>query len=325
MTLDLPRSQRDDASPVSPATLIAGPVSTVPVTVTPLTDHPSGARVASMPTSGLIAGIAPIHDVGRLTALPSFKAAAYACISQGSLAVPGVHLRPGESLHNPRRQAEHQVLPPCPVEEVLLVGPANPTFGFFGRDETRALEWLLHRLAVEAGRAAVHGTAPPRPALLDREPQRLARWASDAMPLFRALGTPAFAPPGPVLRPIAVEPDDATFRAVQRGYATELPPGLTEQPDARLYELAWAGIYAMATVSGSWTVLHAGSMAAADLSSGVQSCIADKRRAMLAEGIFQRGASGLWRVTRDVALPSLLNALRVLTGTNELDHYWRRA
>lgn len=330
MPFALPRFVRSLLTSTTPPVdaILAGPCSTVPVSVVPLTDRDGGPRVVTSPASGLIVGIAPVHETAMLAALPHFAAGGgYTGLNHGTLDVPGLDLRPGDTLDLPRRMNEHLLAPPCPVEHVLMVGAADPVFAPLGRDETIALQWLLYRLAERAGRAALHGAAPARPALLDHEPQRLVRWSADLRPMLCAAGTHAFVPPGRVIGPAIVDPTDgeAAFRAVPRGYLTELPPGLTERDGAEHYELAWRRVSARATVVGHWTVVHAGATVDPDEHSGVQGCIAAKRRHMLMHGVLQRGADGLLRLTRDTALPSLVNALRVVTGTNELAERWRPA
>lgn len=303
-------------------TVLSDPCSTVPLTVTPLTDRPGGARVVSSPVSGLVVGIAPVNQTGMLTDLPSFAGGGgYACLSHGTLEVPDLQLRPGETLDLPRRLAEHLAVPPCAVEHVLLVGPADPVFSSLGRDGSLAIQWLLHRAAERSGRTVLHGARPQSPALLARRPEVLRRWAADLVPMLTACGTHGFVPLGSVIGP--VEEDEVEFRAVKTGYETALPPGLTERAGARLYELAWERVSALATVVGSWTVLHAGSTVDPVDRSGIQGCIAAKRMHMLEHGVLQRLPSGLLRFTCDTAVPSLVNAIRIVTGTNEREHHWR--
>lgn len=308
--------------------ILSRPCSLVPLTVTPLGERATGARVVTSPTSGLVVGIAPVDEVAALTALPHFgEGGAYTFLSHGTVDVPAMVLRPGETVDLPRRIAEHLAFPPCTVEHVLLVGSADPVFSPLGKDGVLALQWLLHGMAVAAGRALVHGAVPQRPPLLAHDPERVARYAMDLRPMALAGGTHAFEPRGPVIGPVVVGPVDKAevFRAVQRGYATDLPPGLTERPGARLYELTWRGLTALATVVDHWTVLHAGSTADPVHHGGVQGCIREKRRRMLAHGVLQRGPGNLLRFTCDTAVPSLVNGVRVVTGTNEREHHWRPA
>lgn len=308
--------------------ILSRPCSLVPLTVTPLGERATGARVVTSPTSGLVVGVAPIDEIAALTALPHFgEGGAYTFLSHGTVDVPAMALRPGETVDLTRRIAEHLAFPPCTVEHVLLVGSADPIFSPLGKDGVLVLQWLLHGMAVEAGRALVHGAVPQRPPLLAHDPERVARYAMDLRPMVLAAGTHAFEPCGAVVRPVVIGPADEAevFRAVQRGYATDLPPGLTERPGARLYELAWRGLTALATVVGRWTVLHAGSTVDPTHHGGVQGCIRDKRLHMLAHGVLQRSPGGLLRFTRDTAVPSLVNGVRVVTGTNEREHHWQPA
>lgn len=313
-------------TPAALDTILSGPCSTAPLTVTPLTDHPGGARVVSSPVSGLVIGVAPVGETGALTELPHFaQGGGYVCLSPGSIEVPALALRAGETVDLPRRIAEHLALPPCPVEHLVLVGSADPVFSPLDKGETLALQWLLHRLAERAGRAVLHGAPPPRPLLLDRDPRVLACWSSNLRPMLSATGTPAFVPLGRVVAPVPEVSDDEAFRAVKTGYATALPSGLTERDGARLYELGWERVRALVTVVGHWTVLHAGSTVDPTDRSGIQGCIAAKRRHMLERGVLQRTSTGLLRFTCDTAVPSLTNAIRVVTGTNERRHHWRLA
>ncbi len=306
-------------------TILSGPCSTAPVTVTPLSDDPGGPRVISSPTSALVVGVAPVSDTKPLTTRPHFaREGGYACLAHGDREVAGLQLRPGETVDLPRRIAEHRVFPPCSIEQVLLVGSADPAFSPLGKDGTLAIQWLLYNLAEYAGRAVLHGGSPPFPLLLDRAPQTLARWSADLRPLLTAAGTAAFVPLGPVLGPVVVQPEEETFRAVKSGYETVLPPGLTEAEGAQRYELAWGQVTARATIVGHWTVVHAGSTADPIDRSGIQACIAAKRRHMLEAGVLRRTRTGLLRFTCDVAVPSLTNLVRVLTGTNEPGDHWRQ-
>ena len=315
-------------TPLGLDALLATPRSTVPHTVTPLDDRPGGPRVVSAPDAGLVVGLAHHTRIAALTALPHFAAGVgYATLSHGSISVPALALRAGESLDGPARLAQHLADPPAPIEAILLVGPADPVFSPFGRDESLAVQYLLHGLALRAARAVVHGAPPQRPVLLDREPQRLLRWVQDLAPMLRSC-TPLFEPCAVLLlpRPVVAEPEGAGEvepRGVARGYHTVLPPGLTEGVGVSRYALRWRGLAAQATVAGDWTVLHAGTTVDPTDHAGVQSCIADKRARMREQGVLQGTAGGLLRLTRDVGLPSLTNALRVVTGTNEPGHHWQ--
>lgn len=299
--------------------MLDGPRSTVPVTVTPLTDQPGGPRIIGSPTSGLILGIAAIDQIDALTAYENFaRCAGYSCIANWSVEFPFSIFRPGETTYMARRIGEHRAAPPCTFEHVLLVGSADPFFSPFGRDETIAIQWALYRLAERAGRVLLHGAAPARPALLDHNSNLVAQWVADLKTLLPAAGVMACEPRGRILGPV----DDGreapeAFVAVSRGYEKQVPPGLTERADAIHYDLAWNRVHALVTVVDRWTIIHAGSTADPDDRSGIQGCIALKRVDLLNDGVLQRTRCGhLWRFTCDIAVPSLTNAIRTITGTN---------
>jgi hypothetical protein len=320
------RFQRTQSNsvPIELDTILSGPCSRVPVTVTPLTDDPSGPRIVSSPASGLVVGIAPINEMKVLAVYPHFAAeGGYACLSHGTVEVPGLQLRPGETLDLPRRIREHRVFPPCVIEHVLLVGSADHAFSPLDKGDVLAIQWLLYSLAERAGRATLFGETPPRPPILHRRPQVLARWSADLRPLLTAAGTLAFVPPGDVIGPMVVQPQEGAFQAVKRGYETTLPPGLTEAESARSYELAWGAVTARATTVSDWTIIHAGSTADPVDRPGIQPCIAAKRQHLQERGVLQQASPGLLRFTCDTAVPSLTNALRILTGTNEPRGHWR--
>lgn len=207
---------------------------------------------------------------------------------------------------------------------MLLVGSASPELSPFGRDETVAIQWLLYKLPELAGRVVLHGAAPARPMLIDHNPQLVAEWAGDLKAMLPAAGILACEPRGRVIGPATPDPEELeVFSTVLKGYETKLPPGLTELDGAQHHDLVWDGAHALVTVVDHWTVIHAGSTANPEDRSGVQSCIAAKRADMLANGVLQRTrCGGLLRFTCDTAVPSLTNAIRVITGTNlPKDHF----
>lgn len=307
--------------------LLDEPRSTVPVTVTPLDDKPGGPRVVSSAGSGLVLGIANIDQIDTLTAYEHFQVGGgYSCISHWCAELPFSAIRPGETVHLPRRIGEHRAAPPCAFEHMLLVGSANPIFAPFGRDETVALQWILYALAESAGRVALHGAPPARPMMLDHNPHLLRQWVRDLRTLLSATGVMAWEPRGATVGRIVDQPEErGPVRAVLQGYETNIPPGLTEREGAVRYDLVWDRIHALVTVVDDWTIIHAGSTANPDDRSGIRSCIAAKRADLLAKGVVQRMQCGLWRFTRDTAVPSLTNAVRTITGTNARDGLFRLA
>ena len=312
-----------EPSPMPAADPFGMPCTSIPVRIVPLGTRPDGSRLITQPGSGLVVGIAPVDDVAGLLAHRSFRGGGgYVTLSHGNLGFTSAQIRPGDTSDLPRRLREHLLWPPHRIEYILVVGPADPAVNPFGKDAALTLQWILHGLALRAGRATVVGAAAPRPLLLDSDPALVGRWIADLRPLLVAAGVMLFEPQGAVTEPRASAPSgnddrDDGLRPVERGYAITLPARLTERPDALRYRLAWNSLSGQATVTDGWTVLHAGSLADPAHRPGIQACIATKRDRLLEHGVLQRTAGGLLRLTRDIAVPSLLNATRLLTGTNE--------
>jgi hypothetical protein len=315
--------------------------STLSMQVTPLTDRPNGARLVTSPASCLVVGAGPVSDASLLLDLPVFqRPACYGLHHQGTLSaleVAGVdvpQVRIGETLQPARRLDEHRSTPPLPAEEILLIGSRDETA--FGRDEVVALQEALTVLAVQAGRYQVTGAPPARSWLRQVAPALIERWLFDLRPMLVSAGCLMFEPRGASLAPrpsapVAVAgeapPQQAEpAPAFAAGFTTDVPPKVLTRPGAQRYRLTFRGATARLCVIGPWTILVKGSLVAMADRSGIQPCLARKRRQLREQGVLQpTGRDGLLRVTQHVALPSLTNATRVVTGGNEAGSLWTAA
>ncbi|WP_114946117.1 hypothetical protein [Microvirga calopogonii] len=335
------RSMRRLITPVIPEQTASRPCSMVPVQVTLLTDQPGGARLITTPTSGLVVGIAPVTDAPILLTRTLFqRPLCYALFHRGALRELGIdgvdapEARIGETMWPLRRFEEHFNAPPLPIEELLLV--ASRDEDGFGRDEIVALQEILTERAVRAGRYEVTGAPPTRSWLRQVQPQLVEHWLADLRPMLISAGCDMFEPRRAVLvprhmaRPIpAHEPipqAQAALPPLPSGFTVDVPEDLLSHPEARRYRLTFNGASAQARVIGPWTVLEKGSFVAGEDRLGIQPCLANKRRLMQERGVLRPAArQGLLRVTRHVALPSLTNAGRVVTGGNGPKDLWDAA
>ena len=316
----------------------AGPT----LSIVPLSEKPDGARFALSPCSPLVVGLAPLAELDRLRTVPALsRIVAYALIHRGEAVGERPEIRWGETVLAPQRLGRHRANPPLPIEEVVLIGSAAP--GGFGESALLALQEALTHQAHRAGRARVVGAEPQRAWLAGVDPALIARWLTDLRGLMVALGCPYLEPRGAVLAP-RVEPLPADLAraalaepapapaaarpapavAVPTGYTLDLPEGLAARADAARYSLTWRGLRASAVVAGGWTVLRAGSYLHADDRGGIQECLSRKRRALRRAGLVRPAGDGRLRLLRDLGLPSLVNATRVITGGNHGDVLWTR-
>ena len=330
-----PMTAARQAEPSRYTTLMAtGPT----LSLVPLTDRPDGARIALSPCSPLIAGLAPLAEIDRLLAVPALAGhVAYALIHRGEAPGERPEIRWGETVLAPQRLRRHRATPPLPIEEVVLIGATTPHA--LSESALLALQEALTHQASRAGRARVIGAGPQRAWLAAVDPGLIARWLADLRGLLVALGCPLLEPRGAVLTPrierlpatlvgtARAEPallPAAAAVAVPSGYTIDLPAGLTARADAARFTLDWRGLRARAVVAGGWTVLREGSYLNPNDRGGIQDCLSRKRAALRDAGIVRPMAGGRLRLTRDLGLPSLVNAARVITGGNERDGLWIR-
>ena len=312
-----------------------GIMATAPtLSLVPLTDRPDGARLALSPCSPLVVGLAPVAELDRLLAVPALAGhVAYGLIHRGEAAGERPEIRWGETVLAPQRLRRHRADPPLPIEEVVLIGATEPRT--MSESALLALQEALTHQASRAGRARVVGAGPQRAWLAAVEPALIARWLTDLRGLLVALGCPLLEPRGAVLAPrverlpaalagAALAPADAALVAVPSGYTLDLPAGLAARADAAQYSLTWRDLRAHAVVVGGWTVLRAGSHLSASDRGGIQDCLSRKRAALREAGLVRPIAGGRLRLTRDLGLPSLVNAARVITGGNEGNNLWAR-
>lgn len=326
------------ARQAEPSRLTAVTATGPTLSLVPLTDRPEGARLALSPCSPLVAGLAPLAEIDRLLTVPALAGhVAYALIHRGEAPGERPEIRWGETVLAPQRLRRHRAHPPLPIEEVVLIGATEPRA--MSESALLALQEALTHQASRAGRARVVGAVPRRSWLAAIEPALIARWLTDLRGLLVALGCPYLEPRGAVLTPqveslppafaaaACAEPAPipaAAAVAVPSGYALDLPAGLTARADAARFTLDWRGLRAHAVVAGGWTVLRAGSHLNPDDRGGIQECLSRKRQALREANLVRPMADGRLRLTRDLGLPSLVNATRVITGGNERDRLWAR-
>ncbi|MER2198603.1 hypothetical protein ABS771_28375 [Methylobacterium brachiatum] len=304
---------------------------------------PPEVRLVTSPDTALVVGAAPMERVGHLLRQTPFRRRplAYLLMASAAPAQP-TELYVGETLDGEVRMAEHRRDPRLPADEVVLIACHDDAFG---RDAIQALQHGLTAQAHRAGRCRVIGKPPQRSWLQNADPEQLARWLRAVRPMLVAAGCSLLEPPGARLRPRSVAALPGALQAprpavvlspepairpvpepVLQGYSLDLPAGLLARADARHYVLAWAGVRAEAVAAGAWTVLRAGSRVAPADDPGIQLCLSRKRQALAEAGVLRpSGRGGLLRVERDVALPSLTNACRVVTGTNRPGSLWAEA
>jgi hypothetical protein len=314
---------------------LALPFPGLPMQVTPLTGNPAGARLVTSPASCLMVGVAPIFEAAHLFAVPEFQhSVCYSLAHHGRLEDLGVsevdapQVKVGETIRMPGRFADHRTQPPLPIEDILLIGSRDRTS--FGRDEVVALQEVLTEWAVRAGRHQVTGAPPTKSWLRQVNPELIERWLADLRPMLVSAGWMVFEPRGALLLPRGrtVEapardaaaqslPPAAPLPAVPSGFTTSFPPELLAHPGARRYRLHFQGATARVCEVEDWTILEKGSLVRRHDRSGIQPCLARKRNQLIEQGYLRRtGRKGLLRLIQDIALPSLTNAARVVTGDN---------
>ncbi|HEV2560238.1 MAG TPA: hypothetical protein VGU45_16570 [Microvirga sp.] len=301
--------------------------------VTPLSATPSGARLVESEASRLVVGATSLDELPLLLAHPAFarRPGAYALFGDKGI-------RWGETLDVTGRLEDHLTDPPLAAERVILITSPHPAFG---RDAVAALQNALHHQSLRAGRVPVVGAPPQRGWLQVSQPALVARWLADLRPLLVTAGCSLLEPPGSTLKPRvrvesapevrgeavcqeevagheeAANENDADVPFLRAGFTTEIPHQVYEDAEARRYQLAYRGVQAEAVAVEGFCVVLAGSGMAVEDGAGVQICIARKRARLIEEGIARpRPGADVVRLSRDLGLPSLTNAGRLLSGTN---------
>lgn len=304
---------------------------------------PPDVRVVTSSNTALVVGAAPMEKIAHLLCQTQFaeRPLTYLLMASATPVSP-TELYVGETLDGEKRIAQHRRDPGLAADDVILIACHDDTFG---RDAIQALQHGLTAQAHRAGRCRVLGKPPQRSWLQIADPEQLARWLRVLRPMLAGAGCNLMEPPGARLRPrlvaatgmlpdglevprpVAPLPEPAIHpQPVLQGYSLDLPAGLLTRANARRYVLAWGGGRAEAVSAGAWTVLRAGSRVAPTADSSIQLCLLRKRQALVKAGVLRpSGRRGLLRVERDVALPSLTNACRVVTGTNQPGRLWAEA
>lgn len=329
---------------------LAAPLDHPRLNVTSPRGCPPSVRLIDSPDTALVVGAAPTAEIGRLLRCPPFRQRplAYLLIASGDAAQP-TQLYIGETLDGEERMAEHRRDPRLPADDVVLIACHAAAFG---RDAIQALQHGLTAQAHRAARCRVVGKPPQRSWLQIADPQQIANWLAVLRTMLMAAGCNLLEPPGARLQPrlvavtgapqdglrgrpepgaiaraVPAAPPDPVLRLepaspLPQGFTLDLPPDLHTRAGARRYVLAWDGMRAEAVAFGDWTILCAGSQVASD-EAGIQPCLSRKRRDLRAAGVLRpSGRRGPLRVAHDVALPSLTNACRVVTGTNRPGALW---
>jgi hypothetical protein len=247
------------------------------------------------------------------------------------LATPAVYAligsagRVGRTADLGQRLRDHRKSPPMErIDEVVVVTSAH-----FTSDTVTLLEAVLDNRAREAGVLPIIG-APLHMPPLDAPQQRdLRHWLGEMPALLLAAGCRLFEPdyvpmPTRIEEPQAERTLAIGSGAVRQGWEEAFPADLLRRPATTHYVVERDGLRAEAAVHDCWTVLKAGSQLTAATSTWDQSGVAQKRRDLCERGLIVP-AGGWLRLLRDIALPSLTNAARLVLGTNELASVWRAA
>lgn len=309
-------------------------------------------RLVTSPDTALVVGAAPMERVTHLLSQAPFRKRPLAYLLMASAGpAQRIELYVGETLDGEERMAGHRRDARLPADDVVLIACHDD---LFGRDAIQALQHGLTAQACRAARCQVVGKPPQRSWLQFADPNQLGRWLTALRPMLMAAGCNLLEPPGTRLRPRIAgaqaglpevveaplapapllpeplfpgpEPHADRAQAVLQGYSLDLPADLFARADARHYVLDWEGLRAEAVEVGPWTVLRAGSRVALRDDTGIQLCLSRKRQALQEAGVMRpSGRRGQLQVLRDLALPSLTNACRVVTGTNQPGTLWAEA
>ena len=294
------------------------PLAPTTLHVSGLPNLPPSVRLVGAPTSTLQVGVAPWSQARSLAALPQFASpSVYALIGSAG--------RVGRTADLGQRLRDHRKSPPMErIDEVVVVTSAH-----FTSDTVTLLEAVLDNRAREAGVLPIIGAPLHMPSLDAPQQRDLRHWLGEMPALLLAAGCRLFEPdyapmPTRIEEPQAERPPAIGSGAVRQGWEEAFPADLLRRPATTHYVVERDGLRAEAAVHDCWTVLKAGSQLTASTTTWDQPGVAQKRRDLCERGLVVL-AGGLLRLLRDIAVPSLTNAARLVLGTNEPASVWRAA
>ncbi|MBD2747304.1 hypothetical protein IC232_11435 [Microvirga sp. BT688] len=284
----------------------------------------------------LVVGSAPWPKAAILLSRAEFQnPSCYAIIggapSQlGMPAVPETHV--GRTGRPPVRTRQHRQSPPLSPVRTLVIITTDDEKGLLF-DEAAALERALH---VEAARAGSHKVVsrPPRdrglpPGVITR----VNRWLDSLRWMLAVAGCtileakqdnpdPGLTPDLDTVAPAA----EAEVLPPAVGWTTAFPRDLLKRPDARWFQLDHPEVSATALVVDGWCVVTKGSRARVKEIRSIQPGLKNKRLTLVSSGLLKPvcGRKDVLETTRDIGLPSLINAGRLLLGSNTRGRRWRR-
>jgi hypothetical protein len=299
---------------------LAVPLAPTKTCVRTRPDLPASVRLVNAATSTLLVGVAPWSQARRLAALPEFSTPAVYVLD-------GEAGRIGKTGDLDQRLRDHSRTPPMArIDEVVVV-----TSPAFTADVTTCLEAALSQIARSAGVLPIIGAPLAMPVLDPHEDRDLLHWLAEMPTLLLAAGCRLFeADYEPMPARIAAPEDDGPVAigagAVRQGWDETFPADLLRRPTTAHYVLERNDLRAEAAVNACWTVLKAGSQLTAETQTWDQVGVANKRKYLRDHGLLKPEPAGRYfRLARDIALPSLTNAGRLVLGTNHPATVWRPA
>ena len=275
--------------------------------------HPAGlpldVRIITSPVTPLVLGTCLVDNVRHLMNLSEMKGpAAYLHFDPDAA-------RTGETLFAPRRLMDHETTRPFDtVTQVIVI---RSTSEWFGKDSVMALQAEIAARISDAGRCTlIQGTGHPAAAPQPGQRALLRRWISDLRAMIVDCGFFGLEP---------AETATARHGAPSKGFSVAIPEELLDGSSVERFRIERDGIRAECSRLGPWTVLHRGSSLRPTPISSYQDGLAEKRRALMEEGILVAGdaVGDPLTLSADVALPSMTNAARLVLGTNTSSMLWQ--
>lgn len=305
----------------------------------------TNVRLIESPTSNLVLGIAGWHLRQRLLDLPQVCGSSnYAIVGSTGQPFPdaptAIYWGATDKLQQRLRRHSGD-LPVVEPRAVLVIAGAH--LGVLSPDMSEGLEWLLSRLT-RAHSVFTLVNAFRQPNLRPAQITTRLRWVESLRPMLQTAGYPIIpfeepdagiepefgraadartAPPQP---PQEAELTSGAVPAVRSGWSTSFPSDLEQRSEAQRFVLSDGEVEARAVVCGAWTVIEAGAIGRRHPVPSHQSCLTDKLEAMIEAGVLRPipGRPHLVRLMRSIAVPSLLNARRLLCGNNGPASGWLR-
>ncbi|MBM6579374.1 hypothetical protein ILT44_04185 [Microvirga sp. BT689] len=275
--------------------------------------HPAGlpfdVRIVTSPVTPLVLGTCLVDNVRSLVGLSEMHGpAAYLHVDPDTA-------RAGETVFAPRRLLAHDGAPPFEgVEQVIIIRSQDP---YFGKDEVMLLQSALAAGIAAAGRCTViQGTGHPSVPVQPGQRALLRRWMADLRLLLIGCGFHGLEP---------VSAAELCRSGPTTGFSVAVPHELLDGSNVQRYRIERDGIRAECSRVGPWTILHRGSTLRPNPIESYQVGLAEKRKALTAEGILVSGRTERdpFTLTADIAVPSLTNASRLVLGNNSGPDAWQ--